>query len=291
MCDASGSWMCSEHISDRHPRKTLDHYFSEQPTPALDELSQTTAYRAAINAMCAMAVMAAMATLLSSTNIQDYSNWTAHYQDTFGRSRKSRLAGVKDELREYQVNGWLATKRSIYSMVFGLSKRNGWVMDHVYMVDVGRHRHNPRGALLLINQRNVPGMWFATTNSRDQFWQFWLWIHEVGGLIYCEDDDTLLSTVKCVPLNLHPWEPYSSTWEAVHRDLPYTGTRSQPLADGDKHTLEKCLQFILEIWTTISNFDTHTNANTTTNIITNTNTNTNTTTNTNTNTETDTDSV
>jgi adenylosuccinate lyase len=62
--------------------------------PAFDEISHSTAERAAIASMAAIAAMAAMATVMSSTGIGVYGNQMRRRQETFGMCTESSLAGV-----------------------------------------------------------------------------------------------------------------------------------------------------------------------------------------------------
>jgi len=156
--------------------------------------------------------MAAMAVLLSFTSVRDIGNRMTCRQNMFRTSTGSRLAAVwvsimstpSEELRSTPSeefgstsasSGWVRVNiiiirmclnrfcnwstdgqptRSTYSMVFGLSIRNGQVMDRGYLGDVGKHTRNPWGARRLVRYSAL-GRWFVA-DSWDQWWQLWLWI-------------------------------------------------------------------------------------------------------------------
>jgi len=87
--------------------------------------------------------------------------------------------------------------RWTYSMVLGWSIRSGRVMERGYLGDVGKPTRNSRGAQRLFRYSAL-GMRFMA-DSRDRWWQLPPWIHEVCGLLYCEDRKALLGAVQCVP--------------------------------------------------------------------------------------------
>jgi hypothetical protein len=70
--------MCCEPIWSQDTLRTQDDYSTMQRTqiPPLDEISHSTAQRAV------MALMAAMAAVMSSTGIRDHGNRTTRRQDT-----------------------------------------------------------------------------------------------------------------------------------------------------------------------------------------------------------------
>jgi len=133
-------------------------------------------------------------------------------------------------------------------------------MDHGYLGDIGKHTWHPRGARQLVRYSGLD-MWLATA-SRDRRLQLWPWIQQVCGLLYCVDEEALLEAVQCVP---SPWtfndNNPSSTHDAAYGDPRSTGMSFLELAEKERPT-EKSLQLELQLWWSVTDFDTHTDTDT-----------------------------
>ena len=144
-------------------------------------------------------------------------------------------------------------RRSTYSVVFGYSTSSGRVIDDGILGDVNKHTQNCKGELWLF--RNSPlGMWFGQCErlavaivaiTPQSLWTPLQWGR--GSFVSC--------TVYTFTLTLQWWHPHSYSQAAAFGDLWSTGMSFLQLSE-EELPVEKHLQINLELWRSITNFNT-----------------------------------